>query len=316
MGADSKIEWTDHTFNPWTGCEKVSPACDHCYAEAWAKRTGHPERWQGERVRTSAANWSQPLKWNREAETAGVRRRVFCASLADVLDNKVPEEWRTDLWALIKATPHLDWLLLTKRIGNALNYTPWLFAPPWPNVWIGATVVNQVEADRDIPKLLNVPARVRFLSIEPMLGPIDLTAIRDPSHFPDVLRKDVLRGRAYHEDDNDLWTEIPHIHWTIAGGESGAHARPLHIDWVRSLRDQCRAARVAFHYKQHGEWIDAEQLRPYESGQMPALNFEQAARLADGRPYQHQSDGSTVIRVGKKLAGRTLDGRTWDEVPA
>jgi protein gp37 len=140
MGSNSKIEWTDHTFNAWLGCDKVSPACDHCYAEAWANRTGQSELWQGARRRTTAANWSEPLKWNREAAAAGRRARVFCCSLADVFDNKVPNDWRADLWALIAETPALDWLLLTKRIGNVAKMLPGSYVeqlvgrdlPRWP----------------------------------------------------------------------------------------------------------------------------------------------------------------------------------------
>lgn len=207
MAENSKIEWTDHTFNPWIGCQAVSPdGCRNCYAEGWAKRYG---RDFAQRTRTSEANWRQPLKWNAKAEREGRRFRVFCASLADVFDNEVPVQWRRDLFDLIEATPHLDWLLLTKRIGNARRLYGEAFldsARPWPeNVWLGATVVNQGEADRDIPKLLTVPARVRFLSIEPMMGPISLDA------WP-----------LYGEDEQPL------LHWVICGGESGPHARPMH----------------------------------------------------------------------------------------
>lgn len=182
MAENTKIEWAHHTFNPWVGCTKVSPACDHCYAEAWAKRTGNGHLWNdGERRRTSEATWRLPLKWNREAEERGIRYRVFCASLADVFDNVVPDEWRGDLLRLIRQTPHLDWLLLTKRIGNARHMLERTLSAGhlwhWPNVWLGITVVNQDEADRDVPKLLSTPARVRFLSLEPLLGPVDLTSI-------------------------------------------------------------------------------------------------------------------------------------------
>ena len=178
MSENSKIEWTTHTFNPWVGCTKISPACDHCYAESWAKRSG-AVTWGSERKRTSVANWAMPLQWNRIAAETGTRPRVFCASLADVFDNQVPLEWRRDLFALIDNCRNLDWLLLTKRIGKAhdmLNTVTLGFweQSPWPHVWLGATVCNQEEADRDIPKLLATPARVRFLSAEPMLGPIDL----------------------------------------------------------------------------------------------------------------------------------------------
>lgn len=227
MAENSKIEWTDHTFNPWVGCTKVSPACDHCYAEGWAKRTGHPELWAGERRRTSAANWQGPRKWNRAAEGAIAQRRprVFCASLADVFDNQIPERWRDDLWHLIDQTPHLDWLLLTKRPQNIAKMlpTPAIGAPAWgdgwPNVWLGTTVESQEEADRRIPHLQAVPAAVRFLSCEPLLEPVHL---RD------------RRG----------------IDWVICGGESGGGARTMAPAWAASLRDQCGVAGIAFFMKQ------------------------------------------------------------------
>jgi protein gp37 len=234
---NSKIEWCDHTFNPWVGCTKISPACDHCYAEGWAKRTGGAALWQGERRRTSVQNWRQPLKWDRAAASAGVRAKVFCASLADVFDNQVPQEWRTDLWALIRSTPHLDWLLLTKRPQNIEKFVPF----DWPdtgyqNVWLGTTVENQAEADRRIPHLLSVPARVRFLSCEPLLGSIEFSDVSRRSDAARMLGKPALSG----------------IHWVIAGGESGPGARPMHPAWARSLRDQCKAASVAFFMKQMG----------------------------------------------------------------
>ena len=183
MAENTKIEWTDHTFNPWIGCTKVSPGCDHCYAENLMDTRMGVASWRpgAERVRTKDANWKMPLRWNAQADAFmaqhGRRQRVFCASLADVFDNAVDPQWRADLFDLIAATPNLDWLLLTKRIGNVGNMlpVPFDFDKHYPNVWIGATIVNQVEADRDIPKLLDVPARVRFLSMEPLLGPVDLT---------------------------------------------------------------------------------------------------------------------------------------------
>lgn len=227
MAENSKIEWTDHTFNPWVGCTKISPACDHCYAESWAKRTGHPELWnEGLRRRTSPQNWRKPIKWNLDAAKRGIRYRVFCASLADVFDNVVPDEWRSDLWELIAQTTHLDWLLLTKRIGNAINMLPMRF----DNVWLGATVVNQQEADRDIPKLLGTPARVRFLSMEPLLSAVNLVP-RCPPEFQPWLRQD-------------------RISWVIVGGESGVHARPMHEDWAFEIAYQCAENDVAFFMKQ------------------------------------------------------------------
>lgn len=210
MAEATAIAWCDSTFNPWIGCTKVGPGCDHCYAEALDKR----HRWGGathwgsgvERKRTSEANWAKPLAWNRAREKDGKTHRVFCASLADVFDNDVPDEWRRDLWDLIETTPRLTWLLLTKRIGNALRMlrtNDWAASPRW-NVWLGATVVNQEEADRDIPKLLATPARVRFVSYEPALGPVD-------------------------------WTKFPGIDWIIIGGESrqgGPLARRFKYEWA------------------------------------------------------------------------------------
>ncbi len=202
---NSNIEWTDHTFNPWIGCTKVSPGCDNCYAEQRMDKRLHVVNWgPGQtRKRTSVANWREPLKWERNHAAFfaehGRRQRVFCASLADVFDNEVDPQWRADFFSLIAATPNLDWQLLTKRIGNAdwmldaatdgIDFwgdggrqmsRDYFSNQPWPHVWIGASIVNQAEADRDIPKLLAVPAAKRFLSMEPLLGPVDLGAWLDP----------------------------------------------------------------------------------------------------------------------------------------
>ena len=235
MAENSKIEWTDHTFNPWVGCTKVSPACDHCYAESWAKRTGSPGLWQGQRRRTTEANWRKPIKWNAESERLGIRYKVFCCSLADVFDNAIDLEWRADLWRLIRATPNLDWLLLTKRIGNVEKMFP---GGDYPNVWLGATVINQEEADRDGPKLQREmwPARL-FFSIEPMLGKIDTYR----GGFSLLHNLKSPQGKKYRAID-----------WVICGGESGPNARvPADFeDSARFLRDQCAEAGVAFFMKQ------------------------------------------------------------------
>lgn len=247
MAENSGIEWTHHTFNPWIGCTKVSAACDHCYAEAWDARglQGQPTRWgpRAERTRTSAGNWSKPRTWNSKAKAAGVRYRVFCASLADVFDNhkSILPEWRADLWRLIDATPHLDWLLLTKRPQNIAKMLPADWGDGRPNVWLGTTVENQTEADRRIPPLLDVPARVRFLSCEPLLGPVDLRSIP----WDEAAWVNALTGQIKFSDH--FWTRID---WVICGGESGKDARPMHPDWARSLRDQCIAAGVPFLFKQ------------------------------------------------------------------
>lgn len=255
MAENSKISWCDHTFNCWVGCSKVSEACKHCYAEGWAKRTGQPNLWQGERRRTSAANWKLPLKWQKEAEASGERARVFCASLADVFEDHpaIQDEWRNDLFKLIAATPNLDWLLLTKRPENAVAYLPWVDphvfpaggAEPWPNVWIGTTVENQQRADERIPQLLSTPAAVRFLSCEPLLGPIDLT---DIGWSGSISKQRGPRGAVQQQNCLSKYG----IQWVIVGGESGPNFRPFDLDWARSLQKQCEAAGVAFHFKQHG----------------------------------------------------------------
>lgn len=243
MSENTKIEWTDHTFNPWWGCQKVGPGCDHCYAEALDKRTGGQHWGPGaERRRTSIKNWNDPVRWNKQADAFfaehGRRQRVFCASMADVFDNAVPAEWRDDLWQLIWDTPNLDWLLLTKRIGNVGPMLPEEWGngmiDHWPHVWIGVTIVNQEEADRDIPKLLASPAHKRFLSMEPLLGPVDIPMFYAPQHGARI------------EDG----AQSPKIDWVIVGGESGPGARPMHPDWARSLHDQCEAAGVPFFMKQ------------------------------------------------------------------
>jgi len=327
LSENSKIEWTDHTFNPWEGCQKVSPGCDHCYAEARNARfaSGTAINWGpgATRRRTSAANWRKPLQWNANHVSFfaehGRRQRVFCASLADVFDTDVDVTWRRDLCDLIELTPNLNWLLLTKRIGNAFREIARVRSHDWiagrDNVWLGITVVNQEEAERDIPKLLKTPAQVRFLSVEPMLGPIDIARWLDPTGVqcmdvcPDSSYVDVDSIERADCADEDIplcphcgevasWTGYDDgIDWVIAGGESGPAARPMHPQWARSLRDQCAAARVPFLFKQNGEWVSVSEVA--------------------GAGAHHQfEDGSTVRRVGKRAAGRTLDGETHDGFPS
>jgi protein gp37 len=210
MAENTSISWADHTFNPWIGCTKVSPACDGCYAAHLMgggryKRVewGEPGKGEGTRSRTAPANWRKPLAWNRKAAAAPGQTFVFCASLADVFDTAVPMEWRRDLFDLIHRTPNLTWLLLTKRPGmivnlfNAQERNDCALSFSWPrNAAIGCTVVTQAEADRDVPKLLQAKAVLNpafaFLSMEPLLGPVDLTSVRRipgaPKEFMDALR--------------------------------------------------------------------------------------------------------------------------------
>ena len=262
MSENSKIEWTHHTFNPWWGCAKVSPGCDHCYAEVLGNRFGTPWGVDTPRRVFTEAHWRDPIKWNAKAGAAGSRQRVFCSSMADIFDKNSPPGARERVWSLIKQTPHLDWLLLTKRIGNAARMLPQDWGEGYANAWLGISVVNQEEAARDIPKLLDTPARIRFLSMEPLLEHVDITPWLMP-RAGDGARVD----------------------WIIVGGESGPKARAMQPEWVRSLRVQCAAAHTAFFFKQWGEFLPV------------------------GQP-------AAMLRMGKKAAGRTLDGRTHDAIPA
>jgi protein gp37 len=222
----TSIEWCDHTWSPWEGCQKVSPGCDHCYAEARNLRFARGANWGPGAPRRRTADWTKPRLWNRKAAAAGQRVRVF-PSLCDPFDNAVDEEWRADFFSLIQHTPHLQWHLLTKRIGNAAKlFFDHGFREAPPNVSLGATVVNQEEADRDIQKLLATPARLRYLCLEPLLGPVDLR----------------LGSR----------NEVARIDWIIMGGESGAHARPMHLAWAEDVVRQCLAAGVPVFVKQLG----------------------------------------------------------------
>lgn len=338
--AETKIEWTrsasgqaGYTFNGWIGCTEVSKAvtggggCDNCYARmstpARILRSKGQETWGPgtHRVRTSPANWAKPIHWNALAAQEGVRVKVFCSSLADIFDNEVPIEWLVDVLELVFATPHLDWLFLTKRIGiavqrltEAMHATQndhtrnlierWLAGDPPANVWIGATVVTQKEADRDISKLLATPAVVRFLSVEPLLSAMDLTRWLEAAGL-----------------DTDLGLSCPGIDWVIVGGESGPKARPMHPEWVGDIRDQCLAAKVPFFFKQWGAWANP---------QIANLNLKlcydnrDTAGWLDPDGTWSKGEGATprhcgavqVFKLKKQSAGRTLEGRSWDEMPA
>lgn len=287
MGETTEIQWTDSTFNPWWGCARVSEACQHCYAESWAKRFGVEWGKKAERRTFGDKHWNEPLRWNRQADAAGVRRLVFCASMADVFEDhpELPPE-RERLWELITATPALTWQLLTKRPENIMGMVPEAWLDGWPsNVWAGTTVETQRWAEERLPHLLEVPAPVRFVSCEPLFGPVDLgLQVDHRCHERDHITTDVWFQclDCSTEDRIVDWTYPDgfQIDWVIAGGESGPKAQPSNPDWFRSLRDQCEAASVPYLFKQWGE-------------------FDEAGN-----------------RVGKKAAGYVLDGRTHDGIPA
>jgi protein gp37 len=236
MAEQSAISWTDATFNPWIGCTRVSPACDRCYAARDNERRHWVDGWGPSVPRHRTKTWGDPLRWNRTAAKTGYKPRVFCASLADVFDNEVVQSWRDDLWQLLRETPLLRWILLTKRIGNAAKMLP----PDWPfaNAGLMSTLENQPVWDRDFPKLMATPAAWHGVSAEPLLSRIDIGDAK-----PD---------------------------WIITGGESGPGFRPLDMDAVRSLRDQCARNGVTFHHKQNG-----------------GLRGKDAGCLIDGEEHKH-----------------------------
>lgn len=343
MAENSNIEWTDHTFNPWIGCQKWSDGCKFCYADTlmtrkprWANTWGPPAT--SERIRTSEANWQKPLKWNKEAERLGLRYKVFCASLADVFEGAPQvEPWRIDLFRLIFETPNLDWLILTKRPENVIPFMDWacwpetgcaLFGPDDdlpPNVWIGTSIENQEQAEKRIPALVEIPAYIHFLSIEPLLGEINIEQ---------YLKCSIVPGP---EIDWKLGTILPdppppkprgarlinNIDWVIVGGESGPNARPMHPYWATSIRDQCQVARIPFFFKQWGAWVPVEEsdldLWGCYAAPCEAVTVEGTSRCgyycdpeADLHPDHRQQ---LMKRVGKKAAGRLLEGQEWNEYP-
>jgi protein gp37 len=231
MGEQTGIVWAHHTFNPWIGCTKVSAACDHCYAEALNNRHRWAPGWGNHpRQRTSTSTWETPLKWDRAAYRAGERRRVFCASLADVFDNhrSITSGWHGDLWHLISQTPNLDWLLLTKRPQNIEKMLPESYGMPewgrgWANVWLGTTVEHRDVQNQRLKALCAVPARLRFISAEPLLDYLDI----------------------------DTYLEAGLIHWVISGGESGPQCRISDASWHQNLANQCLSHDVPYLFKQH-----------------------------------------------------------------
>lgn len=354
MAEKTDISWCDATFNPWWGCTKVSPACDNCYAERDSKRfAGGRVLWGvgAERRTFGDAHWQAPLAWAKRAfeqcNTCGwrgrhihlkhvdgrhycpscggpdwqpARQRVFCASMGDWLDLDPPIDEFVRLMETVRVTPELDWLLLSKRIGNlrkrleealarvvetegsdsqlAQWLESWMLCTPPTNVWLGATVIDQEEFDRDVPKLILAPARVRFVSIEPMLGRIDLGLMR------------YTTTRERFGNGLMLQTRRRAIDWVIAGGESGPHARPLHPEWPRDLRDQCAEAGVPFHFKQWGEWAATSS----RAASLSALPGNLCRVQSPGSPDHYvaiSSDGldaTTILRIGRDIAGRTIGG--------
>jgi len=284
VGEISSIAWTDATFNPWWGCVRVSPGCEHCYAETLSARYGHavwgPSQ-TTERRFFGDAHWKEPLKWNAKAEQEGVRKRVFCASMADVFEDHpqiTSTGSRTKLFDLIEATPYLDWLLLTKRPENIFQFirANW-YMQPRPNLWLGTTAEDQEWADRRVPELVGVAkkfAAVSFVSYEPAIGPVDFSDWTTCDHnmsfdgvdtVPDTTNPNKIwlcqgcgsQGKLLRIVAEPVFFNISpkrdyQIDWVIGGGESGAGARPSELSWYRDVRDQCKDAGVSFFMKQLG----------------------------------------------------------------
>lgn len=291
MGEHSAIQWTDATFNPWIGCQRVSPGCVNCYAEhrntfVRIQRKNKRELWgpRGDRHVTSPGNWKKPLAWNRLAERGqlpdgtpnpdGHRPRVFCASLADVFeDRRDLDAPRMRLFELIKATPALDWLLLTKRPERVMDLAPLNWRDGFPlNVWMGTSVEDQERAEKRLPALIDIPARTRFLSCEPLLEPVSLI------HY--------LCNRA----------TFGAIHWMIIGGESGDGARPFNLDWALELIRECEMGDVACFVKQLGFYAYTENANLYD---LPAR--------------QLVAHGDTA--AGARIVLTDSHGGDWDEWP-
>lgn len=330
MGDKTRIEWTDATWGPVTGCTKVSSGCDNCYAESIATRFAGTKAYpDGFKVTLRPERLDQPLRWKRP-------RRIFVNSMSDLFHQDVPDEYIARVWAVMALAPQHTFQVLTKRHGRmrSLLSSPtfprmveaaarplanerrldWLESRGWtyplPNVWLGVSVEDQKTADLRIPALLDTPAAVRWLSCEPLLGPVDLSDHIDRWCEDDCGTCDwghcnqaaVAVRRDYTHDDPNYVSMLSvcaahrGIDWVVVGGESGPRARPMHPDWARSLRDQCAAAGVPLVFKQWGEWAPDVSSRP------------QARRLV-------QVDGTWMGRYGKKAAGRELDGATHDGYP-
>lgn len=284
MAEQTKIEWVDHTFNPWIGCTRISAACDNCYAASMSHRRGWARFEAGApRKRTTAAYWRQPLLWNKKAAAAGKRAKVFGPSLADPFDAEVDDAWRTDYLGVIEATPWLDYILLTKRPQVAAKFFAGRKVPD--NLWPGITTEDQKMLDLRAPIICSIPAKVHVMSAEPLLGELD--------------------ARKY------LGTGDRSLSWVITGGESGPKARPSHPDWFRSMRDQCSSAGVPFFFKQWGEWTPGENVERTSGTARTAVwwnNQWDFGREDLAFDEGHVEDQPDLYRVGKKEAGAKLDG--------
>lgn len=346
--AESSIEWTDATWNPVTGCTRASAGCDNCYAVKMTKRLAAmgQAKYSG-LVNVSKNHFNGVVKCHEDALTIPLKwrkpQRIFVNSMSDLFHKDVPFEFIDKVFAVMALAPQHTFQILTKRpermaeyfeinksavtlfidrapscdngkwcdLARHMSLRPGFRCFPLPNVWLGTSVENQATAEERIPHLLRVPAAVRFLSCEPLLGPVDLTRLAVRRNFIDCLSCD------YHDGQGTIIAGPPSgtgpIDWVICGGESGPKARPMDPVWARSLRDQCVAAGVPFFFKQWGEWVDemhdeANCHTQQTSDAFVTLLKDEAGNVCD-------YEGFYMCRAGKAKAGRLLDGRTWDEFP-
>ena len=282
MGKNSKIEWTDHTWNPWIGCRKISAGCENCYMFRGQ------ERFRNDPTiihKTAPKTFNAPLQWaGRDGN------KVFVCSWSDFFINAA-DDWRDDAWDIIRRTPHLLYLILTKRPGNILDRLPPDWGEGWPNVWLGVSAENQETADERIPLLLKVPAALHFVSCEPLLGPII---------FPQISQRGSLAG----------------ISWCIVGGESGPDARPMRAEYVYSIKRQCQAAKVPFFFKQWGEYAPVHEVVDGWYCHAEEQGNEIRTRVSGDDLIENAWDGSLMARLGRKRAGRMLGFLEYSEFPA
>jgi len=321
----SKIEWTDAVWNPVTGCSKVSSGCANCYAERMSKRLagrcGYPKD-DPFRVTLHQEKLNQPLFWKKP-------KRIFVNSMSDLFHDDVPFEFIWSVWARMVTNRQHTYMILTKRPKRMKEFFDWNASlefkveTTWPNIWLGVSVENQATADERIPLLLQVPATVRFVSCEPLLGPVNLERIEPRGKAAFIHSLSGIVSVPFTVLDN-----YPKIDWVIVGGESGPGSRPVHPDWVRSLRDQCQAAGTKLFFKQWGEWEPIEEVKcgvlDDNIHRLSSNIIIGIDGISEGEGWNGTVSSPEMIRdrplwhlkrVGKKIAGRELDGRTWDELP-